>query len=71
MEESLSQLKQLIDGIHPIPADDWQEFSSLWQPFSAKRKEILTTAGQPEKYLYFVLEGVHVEPVVLKRSQLF
>ena len=26
--------------------------------FSAKRKEIITAAGEREKYLYFVLEGV-------------
>lgn len=58
METSLQQLKQLIDGIHPIPQEDWNEFASLWKPFAAKRKEILTVAGEPEKYLYFVAEGV-------------
>ena len=32
--------------------------SAIWQPFSCKRKTILTAAGETERYLYFVLEGV-------------
>ncbi len=31
---------------------------SKWQPYTAKRKTILTAAGETEHYLYFVLEGV-------------
>lgn len=30
----------------------------IWQPFECKRKTILTAAGETERYLYFVLEGV-------------
>lgn len=29
-----------------------------WQPLSLPRKSIITAAGEPEPYLYFVLEGV-------------
>lgn len=35
-----------------------EKFLAIWQPFDCKRKTILTTAGETEKYLYFVLEGV-------------
>lgn len=52
------QLRQLIDAIHPLKEKDWEAFAVLWQPFKAGRKEILTAAGDKEKYLYFVLEGV-------------
>ena len=31
---------------------------SGWQPFECKRKTIITAAGETERYLYFVLEGV-------------
>jgi CRP-like cAMP-binding protein len=58
MAEPALQLKKLIDSIYPMPDDEWKPFMALWKPFSAKRKEILTSIGEPEKYLYFVLEGV-------------
>ena len=34
------------------------KFLTIWQPFECKRKTILTVAGETERYLYFVLEGV-------------
>nr|WP_310589930.1 cyclic nucleotide-binding domain-containing protein [Fibrella aestuarina] len=37
---------------------DWAAFSDVWRPFSAKRKTLLTVAGELEGYLYFVAEGV-------------
>lgn len=58
MQEQLSQLRQLIQAVHPLPDEDWHAFTGIWRPFSAKRKEIITAAGEKEKYLYFVLEGV-------------
>ena len=30
----------------------------MWQPFTCKRKTLITSAGETEHYLYFVLEGV-------------
>lgn len=36
----------------------WSDLQGIWQPVTAKRKEILTSPGQVEKYLYFVVEGV-------------
>ncbi len=47
-----------MDAFYPMPPADWEEFSGLWKPFTAKRKEVLTKAGGTEKYLYFVVEGV-------------
>lgn len=58
MQDELLQLRQLIQAVHPLPDDDWQAFAGIWQPFSAKRKEIITAAGEKEKYLYFVARGV-------------
>jgi CRP-like cAMP-binding protein len=54
----LHRLKNLIDSVHTLPDDVWDEFAQPWKPFSAKRKELITTAGSMEKYLYFVTEGV-------------
>ncbi|MFZ6013605.1 MAG: Crp/Fnr family transcriptional regulator [Bacteroidota bacterium] len=58
MNEHLQKLRALIHTIQPLPDNDWNAMSAIWSPFSAKRKEILTRAGETEKYLYFVLDGV-------------
>lgn len=58
MNDSLVGLKQLVAAIHTLPEPEWAEFSHIWRPFSAKRKEMLTAAGEQESYLYFILEGV-------------
>lgn len=54
----LAQLRVTVLAMHPLPEADWQAFAAIWAPFSAKRKEVLTAAGEPEKYLYFVGAGV-------------
>lgn len=58
MSESLQLLRSIISSIRPIPDADWTEFSLIWKPFKARRKETLTSANDTEKYLYFVTEGV-------------
>lgn len=45
-------------AVHPMPDDAWKSFATIWESFTAKRKELLTVAGEKEKYLYFVDEGV-------------
>jgi CRP-like cAMP-binding protein len=57
-QEAIVALKKLVDGIGPLPAEDWEAFSAIWQPYTAKRKEVLTLAGDREKYLYFIVKGV-------------
>jgi CRP-like cAMP-binding protein len=54
----LQNLQTFISGMASLSANEWQRFSGIWQPFEAKRKTLLTTAGETEKYLYFVTEGV-------------
>ncbi|RDC62693.1 Crp/Fnr family transcriptional regulator [Adhaeribacter pallidiroseus] len=58
MSDPLLQLKKVIDALYPVPPADWEAFAGFWKPFTAKRKEVLTQAGEAEKYLYFVVEGV-------------
>ncbi len=58
MQEDISKLFTLVNAIHKLPDDDWKALSEIWIPFSAKCKAILTAAGEPERYIYFVLEGV-------------
>lgn len=58
LDHSLNALKQVTESIHPISPDAWEDFSSIWEPISAKRKVVLTHPGQTERHLYFVVEGV-------------
>jgi CRP-like cAMP-binding protein len=52
------RIRKFISPIHTLNEKEWMAFSSIWQPFECKRKTILTTAGETERYLYFVLDGV-------------
>jgi CRP-like cAMP-binding protein len=58
MTDSKLLLRKTINHIHPIEEEDFELFYALLNPFSAKRKEILTHSGTEEKYLYFVIEGL-------------
>ncbi|HVI43592.1 MAG TPA: Crp/Fnr family transcriptional regulator [Chitinophaga sp.] len=42
----------------PLPQAEWEAFAACWLPVKYKRKTIITTAGETERYLYFVLDGV-------------
>lgn len=56
--DPIEELQKFITPIHPLREEEWNDFAAIWQPFSAKRKTVLTAAGETEKYLYFVTEGV-------------
>jgi len=56
--EGLEQLRNLVFAIHSLKPEEWNAFENIWQPVSYKRKTILTAAGEVERHLYFVLEGV-------------
>jgi CRP-like cAMP-binding protein len=51
-------LQRFIKNIHPLTEEEQDAFAEYWQPLTAKRKTILTAAGETERYLYFVLDGV-------------
>ncbi len=53
-----TSLKQLTTAIQPLSEEEWNAFSSIWTECAAKRKEQITLAGEKEKYLYFVIEGM-------------
>lgn len=51
-------LTDFVQKIHPLTADELSAFCSNWQPLTVKRKTILTAAGETERYLYFVQQGI-------------
>lgn len=58
MTDSLILLKALTEKVHPLTNEEWIAFASVWKPLTARRKELLTAAGERENYLYFILDGV-------------
>ena len=50
--------KAFVSAIETFEVTEWEEFATIWKPFEARRKTLLTKAGETERYLYFVLEGV-------------
>lgn len=58
MTNDLLSLRSFVEAQAALPEADLQAFLAIWKPFSAKRKEVLTMAGESERYLYFVSEGV-------------
>src|ERR1044072_110018 len=51
-------LRQYISKIQPLNENELDALCSPWQLLTVKRKTILTAAGETERYLYFILEGV-------------
>jgi CRP-like cAMP-binding protein len=51
-------LQKFTDTIQLLKEDARQAFIASWEPLTVKRKTILTAAGEVERYLYFVAEGV-------------
>lgn len=54
----ITPLRQFIKAGYPLKDGELEHLLTGWQPFECKRKTILTAAGETERYLYFVLEGV-------------
>jgi len=57
-DQSFEELINILERVYHLSENEIDAFCGIWKPHEAKRKEILTTAGEKEKYLYFVNEGV-------------
>ncbi|MCP4439533.1 MAG: Crp/Fnr family transcriptional regulator [Aureispira sp.] len=55
---SLTILQQVCAHFVDIPTEVWEDFSTHWKEVSYKKGDYITRAGQIERYLYIVLEGV-------------
>jgi CRP-like cAMP-binding protein len=58
MNTSKLLLQQTVNHIHPLSEEGFEAFFTLFKPYIAKRKEVLTSVGDVEKYLYFVVDGL-------------
>lgn len=51
-------MRRLLDPELRLSAGAWDSLVRIWEPFEAKRKALLCTAGEVERHLYFVESGV-------------
>ncbi len=56
--DSYILLQQEIEKVHKLDAPAWGDLVACWTEVEYKRKQLITRAGETEKYLYFVTEGV-------------
>ena len=56
--QALQILRELVLPVQPLTEEEWQDFEKVWTPFEASRKQLITVAGEKEKYLYLVLSGI-------------
>lgn len=55
---SIEALQKAIESLTSFTPEARVDFIIIWSEHHVKRKDILTPAGEVEKYLYFVLDGV-------------
>jgi CRP-like cAMP-binding protein len=55
---NLETLTKIIESFEPLTDEGRDDFQRIWLEHKVKRKELITAAGEVEKYLYFVTEGV-------------
>ena len=53
-----TELKKVINSIHPISNEILDLFLNEWQIIEANKKEIITPIGKTEKHLYFINAGI-------------
>jgi len=58
MEADYNKLLDFTNAIVPFTELEKHAFVKLWTPLETSRKEILTSEGEQERFLYFVLGGV-------------
>ncbi len=51
-------LRDHIQAADVLTPEELADFLAAWAPATASRKQVITRAGETEKYLYFILEGV-------------
>lgn len=58
MSEHLESLGKTLEYLNPLTPEGRNDFLDIWSEYRVKRKDIITAAGEVEKYLYFVTDGV-------------
>lgn len=58
MNENADILKKIVHAFGVMDDDAFAALATPWKEVKVKRKQLLTTQGETEQYLYLVLDGV-------------
>lgn len=56
--ETIPSLKDFLRAIHPLEDHILDPYVNSWQEIEVPRKTIMTHAGDTERFIYFVIEGI-------------
>lgn len=70
-EIHLNALRQFLTNIHPIDTEAMEALLAGWQMLPVQKRQVITAAGEVERYMYFVAEGVQRVYYLSERSQEF
>lgn len=56
--DPLGPVRQLARPVLPDNSPEMAALLAIWQPYDCKRKTVLTAAGETERHIYVVLEGI-------------
>ncbi len=51
-------MKEFLNQIHPVDDATLEAYLAHWKPCEAPKKTVMTAAGQTERYMYYVQEGI-------------
>lgn len=51
-------MKDFLSRIHKIDDDILDKYIAHWTPYEVPRKTIMTSPGETERYMYYVIEGI-------------
>lgn len=51
-------IKSFFSQIHQVPDEIMQEYLAAWSLFSTNKKTLMTSPGEVERFMYFVIKGV-------------
>lgn len=53
-----SKIEKFLNQIYPVKEEILIEYLSHWNEYQLPKKTIMTSEGETERYIYFVLEGI-------------
>ncbi len=51
-------MKEFLNYLHNVDDEVLEEYLSHWREYAAPKHTVMTAAGETERYMYFVVEGI-------------
>ena len=54
----IPNIKTFLSQVHPVDDEILDAYIAHWKPYSLPKKTIMTAAGETERFIYYVKEGI-------------